>query len=274
MPNPTMPHETIGLATSRAPSLYLITWGILAAFALGYLALLAVRPDIAQNLFSGPFESAPESNRGQRAMTRAMAEINGLKQSLARLEGEMGELRVLTASEQKRSAALETRLATAEDGQKATAARLAAIPAPATAAAATAAEGAGEPRATKAQREARSPETPAEIAAAVTAQAATTLSAPAAKPVEARPKGPPLGLWVGTGPSLDAVRLSWQLLQEGNKGTLKALEARFVESSGDPPAYQLIAGPVATREEANKACERLRAKQSRCTVIPFTGQPL
>ena len=105
-------------------------------------------------------------------------------------------------------------------------------------------------------------------------QAGATGPTVAPKAAEARPKGPPLGLWVGTGPSLDAVRLSWQLLQEGHKATLRSLEPRYVANGSDPASFQLIAGPIAVREDALKACERLRAQQQRCTVIPFGGQPL
>ena len=284
-PNPGPP-------ASRAPSLYLATWGILAAFALGYLALLALRPDLAASLIVGPSEGSPEGNRGQRAMTRALAELNGVKQTIARLEGEVAELRTTLAAEHQRGEAIAARLASVETTQIAAAApamqgtlalpqTTAGLGAVETAPAAATARGQFDERATKALREGRTAEAPREPAT-LSAQAAATGAGAlpeasnrgAAKALEPKPKGPPVGLWVGTGPSLDAVRLSWQLLQETHKGSLKALEPRYVENSTDPPAFQLIAGPVATREEAAKVCERLRAKQARCSVVPFTGQTL
>ena len=86
--------------------------------------------------------------------------------------------------------------------------------------------------------------------------------------------GPPVGVLIATGPSLDAVRLSWQLLTETNKSVLRPFEPRYVESSGDGGLFQLIAGPVASREEAARVCERLKARNARCSVTGFTGQPL
>lgn len=266
-------------APQRAPLplSYLLVWALLASLALGYLALLALRPDLAARFLVGPSEGSPEGNRGQRAMSRALAELGDIKKSVSQLEASVSELKSTLAAEALRGQTLEARIAAIEAAQNAgtpmaratpagSRAEVAGAPDAANALGGTTVQGTVEERPAKTPRDGKTAPPTKAVAAAAGAAAA-------AKPAEPA-KGPALGVWVASGPSLDAVRLSWQLLQESHKAPLKSLEPRFVESTGDPPAFQLIAGPVATREEAARICERLKAKQARCSVIPFSGQPL
>lgn len=254
---------------------YLAIWALLASIALGYLALLAIRPDLASSLIVGPSESTPESNRGQRAMTKALAELSDVKKTLAKVEGEISALRQQMADGAKRSAELEARVLALEAARRAEATPIAAAPAGAfqTTVAGTNANAAIETgtiagaavEAAVTDRGSKAPPLPVAKAAAMAAAAKS----------EPKEKGPPVALLVGTGPSVDALRLSWQLIQDTNGRLVKSLEPRYVESPTEPGAFQLFAGPVESKEEAQRLCQRLKAKQVRCSVSAnFAGQPL
>lgn len=252
---------------------YLAVWALLAFLALGYLALLALRPDLASQLILGPAESAPESNHGQRAMTRALAELSDVKKTLARVEGELMEVRQQMGAEAKRAADFEARITALESGR---ARRAEAAPVAAAA-----------PISTFETVVSSAPDTPRglagrtvegtvnEAAGEPPLPVAKLASAALMKAAEPKEKAPPVGILVGTGPSVDAIRLSWQLIVDGNARLMKSLEPRYVESPTEPGVFQLIAGPVATKEEAQRVCQRLKAKQVRCSVnSTFAGEPL
>ena len=124
------------------------------------------------------------------------------------------------------------------------------------------------------------------------AQAQAPASVPAAKPPIAKPVAqnsapspiqtgsiPPLpparpaGLLVASGPSLDSIRLSWNVLSQTHSSVLGSLEPRIVPSS-DGSAFQLIAGPFASDAEAAKACTALKARGVGCKSSDYTGAPL
>lgn len=240
---------------------YIAIWGILAGIALVYLALLALRPDIAELLITGPGSTAPEGNRGQRG--RVAAELDELRRIVGRLKGELDQMREAAASRDLREQALAARVGALE-------AKTAAL-----------AEKAGTAEPAMAQRSA-----PAVAAAAAERSeglaglsvkgtveeqplraAGAVLSAPAQK-------GSAVAVQIGSGPSLDALRLSWQLLQETHRGTLKGLEPRFTETRGDPPGYALLAGPVPDAEAAARICARLKSRRIPCAVTKPAGEPL
>lgn len=320
------PDDRMALPPARIPPVYLAGWALLGALAVVYLAVLALRPELAPPLNLQPPQGLPESNQSQRAMARAVADIGDLKSALERVESELKETRAATQQQERRSVALELRLSALE-----TRLREAATPVAAASPAAVrgdsesrpgadrlagsavdgTVEGAADDIAAPSHRPPSSPPqfrtttlqpqgadqpaaadasraaAPARTGTANALTASTVASAgksapdnpapdkpaPESKAVP-EPKAPPLGLLIATGPSLDAVRLTWLLLQEGHKSTLKSLEPRYIEGAGDPPTYQLIAGPIGGREAARRACERLRAKQAHCSVIPYAGKSL
>ena len=281
--------------TSRFSVGYAVVWGLLSAVAIGYLAMLAARPDIASRLILRPAEGNPESNFSQRSMSKALAELEAAKAAIARLEAEAKQVKAVLAAVEQRGLAMDARMGALETIQKSQVAAASdkATPIADKVTAAPKAEpervssaalsgqntqGTIEERPAKALREGRPPRVAAAAVAGKpveTASFATSVaaSAPASVPANV-PSGPPVGVLIATGPSLDAVRLSWQLLTETNKSVLRPFEPRYVESSGDGGLFQLIAGPVASREEAARVCERLKARNARCSVTGFTGQPL
>ncbi len=275
---------------SRLPAPYVVAWGLLASLALGYLVLLVVRPDIAAHFNLRPVDGAPENNFSQRSMSKALADLSAAKAAIGRLEVEARELKMQLSAQEQRSHTLEVRIGSVETALKGGAANIALPVTPASARGETGPLAAGslsgqtvqgsiEERPTRTLREGREGQsaTPPQNATAAPAPAVTTaamIAAPATKPAPAEAAGPPVGLLIASGPSIDAVRLSWQLLLERNRSALKSLEPRFTESGSDPAVYRLIAGPIANREEAGRVCDRLKTKQVRCSVTSFGGQPL
>lgn len=265
---------------SRLPAPYIVAWALLASIALCYLVLLAVRPDVASQFIFRPMDGAPENNWSQRSMSKALADLGAARTSIARLETEARELKVQLSAQEQRSHTLEVRIGAVEMAMKVGAANISYAPAPvsikgqtehapsANSLSGQTVQGTVEERPTRALREAS---TAAQQAAMIGAPA-TKPAASAATPAEA--SGAPVGVLIASGPSVDAVRLSWQLLVERNRSALKALEPRYTESGGEQSVFRLVAGPIANREEAARVCDKLKTKQVRCSVTTFGGQPL
>lgn len=242
---------------------YIAVWGILAGIALVYLALLALRPDIAELLITGPGSTAPEGNRGQRG--RVAAELEELRRVVGRLKGELDQMREVVASRDMREQAHAARLGALEAKTVALAEKAAAAePVMAQRSAASVAAAAAERIEGLAGLSVRG--TVEEAPSRVAGQAASLL--PAAQ------KGLPVAVQIGSGPSLDALRLSWQLLQESHRGTLKGLEPRYTQTRGDPPGYALLAGPVPDADAAARICARLKSRRIPCAVTKPGGEPL
>ena len=94
-------------------------------------------------------------------------------------------------------------------------------------------------------------------------------------PAVVKPAAKPLGVKLSSGASVDSLRLSWSLLADKHGDTLKSMQARYV-TGGDPgnPTYDLVAGPVKSKAEANKVCKSLTAAGVPCTIGTFAGEAL
>ncbi len=113
-----------------------------------------------------------------------------------------------------------------------------------------------------------------------------TGSVPAARPPVAF--GPPnvtgtpspsgaVGVRLGTGPSVDALRMTWGLVNEKGRTTLDRLQPRYMASTqptAGGTAYDLVAGPLPNTAEAQRVCEQLRAQKLNCSVGAFGGNAL
>ncbi len=109
--------------------------------------------------------------------------------------------------------------------------------------------------------------------------------APAAKPAAAAPAEPPpfgapvvtpaakpVGVQIGSGASIDSLRLSWNLLSETHADKLKNLEPRYSLSvDNGAVVYNLMAGPVKSEADAKKMCKALAAKAVPCKIVGEFG---
>jgi hypothetical protein len=95
---------------------------------------------------------------------------------------------------------------------------------------------------------------------------------PAAAPAVGQVTTQPSGVVLATGPSVDALRLSWSLLNERHRSTLQPLEPRVVII--EPGRYQLVAGPLPNESEATRVCTTLRGRGVACQPSDFRGDRL
>ena len=90
-----------------------------------------------------------------------------------------------------------------------------------------------------------------------------------------RPAPKPVGVLLSSGASVDSLRLSWSLLADRHADTLKNMEARYL-TSGDAanPNFDLVAGPIKSKAEAQKVCKTLAARNIPCKIGDFAGDAL
>lgn len=95
-------------------------------------------------------------------------------------------------------------------------------------------------------------------------------------PARADPASDPIALRLSNAPSISSLKLSWRVLRERHGSLLGGLRPRFRTVAGGATGvtYQLVAGPVASRSEADQVCTILRAQNVRCAIDAFAGDPL
>ncbi len=289
MTNPNAPK----IVRTRLPLPYIGLWAVLASVSAGYLALMAVHPELAQSLL--PATSAHEDRRLHSAVSLTMSGLGEVKQAITEIQHDVQALRNASALQDEREKGLLVRVITLETAARAPEATAslpdasdpAVIPpapvkaaAPPTAKPASKAAGAeptARPKAAKSAEVARPAMTTGGIE---TSAAAKTVPPAAAKDtISGQATGwlpkPPVAVRIAAGPSLDALRLSWMTLQEANASTLKPLQPRYQTTGKDgSKTFNLLAGPVGSAEDAERLCDRLRAKSVPCGVAPFQGEPL
>jgi hypothetical protein len=278
--------STLPAPTGRYIKGYLLTWGMLAAGGLVYLASLAWQPEF---LSSSPPAQVTQPDQGLRAATRALAELGNVRRTLGEMQKDLGQVRETIEQREVNEKAVQARIAALEE-------RVASLPVATATPEATpkqrSAERAKAEKSRKTVEQRRDPRI-------VTVEPSTPATPPA--PV-ATPESAPVGIetgsiagppatitfgepvvtparsvfavQLGAGPSLDAVRLSWSLLVERHS-TLGALQPRVVPPRADGSGpYRLVAGPFASRAEADKACAEMGVGRQGCFATTFIGEPL
>lgn len=291
LPKPT-PRRPRGL-----PKPYVGMWLLLLVLSVSYLAGVALKPELMAEILPPTRITDPEDNEGQRSSARALADADALRQELERSRTELATARAeLAARASPPASAAEPAPATAAPARPEPTSK----PEPKTAAAQRAVDKvkAARQAATDAKSETKTAQAataapfmqpgrvinsqpPAEAVQITTgsiASPATPAAVPAfgttVKPARPEPGGPH-AVQLASGPSLDALRLSWVLLTERHGGSLKGLEPRYV-TGNDPggQAFDLMAGPLPSAEKAAEVCAALKAKKVACAVGPFSGNAL
>jgi sporulation related protein len=270
---------------------YLLTWGLLAAGGLVYLASLAWSPDL---LGPSQRQQVAEPDPSVQAATKALAEIGTVRRTVTEIQNDLGRLKSTiderTAEEraaQARLAALEERVTTL------------ATPPPEPAVTARQRTGADKrktasetPRptahiitVTESPKAAPAPkgEEPAEAPKAAPSQEAPKIETgsivPAAPTItfgepEVTPVKQAFAVQLAAGPSLDALRLSWNLLRERHGAALASLQPRFVPPRAEGGPYRLLAGPLPSKADAEKVCADMGVGRKGCFSTGYIGQPL
>lgn len=267
------------------PRHYVALWVVLSSMALTYLVTLSVRPDLAEgfgNQVAALVGAEPRPDEAKAAREaqdeQARADIEALRQALDAVQREAASLRAKVAASEEQRQDLAARLAaveaqrTAEQGLPLATASVNRGPleGPASARPDALPGRAVDGHVVEVPREAELPERKPQPRESER----VTFGAPQVKPAVAATESP-RGVQIATGPSVDALRISWMLLSERHKEVLKNFEARFVPATGGKsPTYRLIAGPIESTSAANRVCGQLRARRVTCGVSAFGGEPL
>ena len=263
--------------------------------ALTYLAMFSIRPDLADGL-GRHIAALAGTQAGPKAGAvddmRSLAEIAALRRVIDALHGDLNAVRAAIAVREDRDHAFAARLSAIE-AQRVVEQSLplttASIDPPSPPVARDRTD--DEPRPNRVVK-GRTVDVPVvEVTTPALPQASpidrtpprqeraregerVAFGPPQVKPAPGEPTGP-RGIQIATGPSVDALRISWMLLSERHKEILSRLEPRFVASTGaSGPGYRLIAGPIDNANAANKVCSELRARRVTCGVAAFGGEPL
>jgi len=80
---------------------------------------------------------------------------------------------------------------------------------------------------------------------------------------------------LASGPSLDALRSSWRVLRDQHSDALGPLQPRYVSprGGGNGP-FGLVAGPLASKADAEKVCTDIGLTRKDCFVTTSLGRPL
>ncbi|CAN1721575.1 SPOR domain-containing protein [Hyphomicrobium sp. 1Nfss2.1] len=235
--------DSIGPARRRTFTPYVLLYLLAATLAGAYLVFLGVRPDLIAMWKSKPDQTQTALVETQRTVERALADIDPLKQGVGEVKADLASFKAGLDEAAERDRILMEKLETLE--------RLAAEKAAAAA-------------------------KPAKTAAAAPAkkQAAATIetgSIETKKPAAAA-KPPEVGVLLATGPSLDALRLSWSILNDRASDTVRSLHPRYVVSGKDNErTYGLVAGPLPTVADAKAVCKVMSDRGMACEVSQFRG---
>jgi hypothetical protein len=264
----------------RILSAYVLIWIVVAILAAAYLALLGTHPDMLASSQSAP-DIEQQLAQAQRDVNRAFADIDPLKQSVGDLRSDVDKLKTAQQQASDRDQQIMDKIATIEttaaSGRTMAQADAAAQPtaksqyrAVAPAAAPDAAEPVTvapiKPQKTAAAQKSNAIETGSIAHKAEKAPATPpTATATAAKPAQ-------IGLLLGNAPSVDAVKLNWTILNDRHGDAVRNLHPRYVAmGKGAERTYALLAGPVASPEQAKTLCKLMVDRGVACEVSTYRG---
>ena len=261
---------------------YLATWALLAAGALAYLAVLAFQPHQAAT--PRPQVADPDPGQAIRAMAKATVEMGTMRRNLSDVQNDVFVLKDAAVQREAKDKTVSSRLTAVEE-------RLAAMDAPPPTAEAI------TPKAKIVEKAPR--KTPDARAAA---RVIVVPQGEAAQPPPAKVDGPPAPLETGSiapteeitfgepivtpaastifaiqlaaGPSLQGLRQSWEQLRERHGGALAALQPRVVPPRAEGGPYRLLAGPFATKADADRICADMGVGRNGCFATAYVGAPL
>lgn len=98
----------------RAFGLYVAAWAALALLAAFYMTALALRPDLVSEQLPIIRPAEPEGNQGHRAMSKALADVQGLRQSVSQMQFELAKLKTDLGTSQEQDKTIATRIALLE----------------------------------------------------------------------------------------------------------------------------------------------------------------
>lgn len=269
---------------------YPIVWSMLGALALGYLGVALFVPSWLGELTPAGGRADSQRPDTEAAVTNLSVDVAGMHSSIAKFQLDLAAVKSDVQSQAGQTQLLGTQLSALEDKIRLGQTPIASAAEPATPPAAEAApQGlAAAPPATSTKPATQSakiinkaqPQSAQIVTGSVDSSTGASQASKASGdaisfgPAIVKPAGKPIGIQIGSGPSIDGLRSSWtQLADHSDK--LKKLKARYTDS-GDAvnPNFNLIAGPLKSKTEAAKICKELAAQQVSCKVGEFKGEEL
>jgi len=260
--------------TARYVRFYLFTWGLLAAGGLAYLASLAWQPELFAQL---GLSDRAEADSPLQLANRALTEVGVVRRTLDEVQRDVGQVREAMAERGVQERVVEARISALEE-RATTAPAVAAAQAPEPPAAEKSAEKAKadkprKPGATPAAHVVQHRQGSPDIETGSIGAESPTITF--GEPVVTPSRSSAYGVQLAAGPSLEAVRLSWNTLLERHGAELSALQPHVVPPRADGTgSYRLVAGPLPTRADADKLCNTLGVGRQGCFATSFLGQPL
>ena len=225
----------------------------LGALALAYLIFVGVRPDLVAAWRDKPNEAQTAIVETQRTVERALADLDPIKQGVGEMKMDVENMKTGMQEAMERDRILLAKVETLERTTEQATEKVAAAPA--------------------APKNAAAVQPAAKPAGAPAAPAKTIETGSIEPPKAAAPAKPaPVGVLLATGPSLDSLRLSWQILNDRHGASMKTLQPRYVVS-GKPEerTYGLVAGPLETVADAKSVCKTMTDNGIACEVSQYRG---
>jgi hypothetical protein len=258
---------SIAPARRRTFTPYVLGYLVSALLALAYLVFLGVRPDVVAMWRDKPDQAQTVLVETQRNVERALADLDPIKQGVGEMKMDVDNMKTGMQEAMERDRLLLQKVETLERNVAQASEKVAAAPAAPKKVAAAA-----TPDAPKKQAAAQpAPKAPAaEITTTVTKGIET--GSIEEKKAAAPAKPAPVGVLLATGPSLDSLRLSWQILNDRHGATMKQLQPRYVVSGkADEKTYGLVAGPLANVAAAKDVCKTMSDNGISCEVSQYRG---
>lgn len=273
-----------------------MAWFAVGAIAMTYMVVVAVRPGFLANYLPERIPSDPQSNEGQRAMSKALAEVQSMRESVGQVHLDLAKVRTELSGSAEREQARDARLSQLEQktdriaglAERASNMALTMSPTPPTTGLSTPGAPPG-PKTVAAATDGKSTAaglvtSPAPTPVQKSVETGTVATSKTAAPAEPITFGPAtvkptpvqIGIALAEGTSVDALRLSWSLIADKHAATLKKLQPRYTTGTAGPDgtSYALIAGPVKSEAEARKICKTLEASANPCRISTFEGDAL
>lgn len=274
-------------------SSYAALWSMLGAFGLSYLGVAIFEPSWLGDLTPNSAHTERERAETESAVMKLTADVDGMKSSMTKLQLDVSSVKADVATQGQQTQNLGTQLTALEDkirlGQTPVATATPAVPS------GTDDVALGTPDGAAADAE-QQPETRIINAASDKSHSIVTGSVDK-RPEAAKSKsksagasdgsisfGPavvkraaakPIGIEIASNSTVAGLRSSWSELAAQHHDKLRKLKARYT-TNGDPvnPNFNLVAGPIRTKAEAERLCKDLQAQAVSCAVGDFTGNAL
>lgn len=289
---------TPGTARRRILTPYVMLWIAAASFALAYLALLGLRPHMFASAAHNTAEIEQKLAQTKRDMERGLADLDPLRRTVGEVKMDVANLKIAAQEASARDQVLLDKVtalesATPKMAEKAPSARSASAspaaipPTPTPNPKKVAGAGTFMPPVGSAEdMRARATQSATVINGAQKQSIETgSIERTAAVPPAEKPKAPakpqaqakpqPVGVILATGPSVDSLRLNWSILTDRHPDAVRNLKPRYVVTGkASERTYGLIAGPVASKDDAMSLCRVMAERGQTCTVGIYRGNAL